>query len=250
MIGKVGRLLPAPLRGRLAAAYLALRGTNRLSLEPHNMTSFHARACPGPLVTEVFDKIRRMPGWFNIDDCAHFWLILSHQTATGTAGDVLEIGCYYGRSTSLLARCLQPSEKLVVCDAFQFDTEDGHRYEKPPSRQQLVENILRVNPGFSQDRLEIHECLSRELELKPDRSFRFAHVDGGHTKEVALADINLCAKHMLSAGVIVVDDHAHPDFPEVSEAIEEFLATDDTFRVLADLSRHGAIGRKLYLIRK
>ena len=74
----------------------------------------------GPLVTDVFSRLRDVRGWFNIDDCGHFFLVLSYQSAMGLEGDLLEIGSYHGRSTVLMAKCLRPGERIVICDPFSI----------------------------------------------------------------------------------------------------------------------------------
>ena len=48
--------------------------------------------------------------------------------------------------------------------------------------------------------------------------------------------------------MIAIDDYAHPDWPGVTEAVDRFLGTHAaTHRVMADLNRHVAKGRKLYI---
>ncbi len=83
-----------------------------------NTTTFARDSRPGPTAS-LFASIARVPGWFTYDDCAHFCLVLNTQFAAGARGDILEIGSYHGRSTIVLADCLQPGETLVVCDPFQ-----------------------------------------------------------------------------------------------------------------------------------
>ncbi len=211
-------------------------------------TAFAPQAAPGPLVTDVFDHIKTMPGWFNIDDCAHFYLLLSLQSHYGVRGDVLEIGSYHGRSTALLAYCLQPGERLVVCDAFERETSDP--YADKPSPQELRANIRRVVPAFDFTILDIHACLSSELRFGDDVRFRFIHVDGGHDRDVVCSDLQLCRKHILPRGIVAVDDYHNTSWPAVTQAVDDFLASCDDFAVLADLNRHGAIGRKLYLVKR
>ena len=222
-----------------------LRGGRPLIPPARNCTSFAEGAVPATLITDVFDKIRQMPGWFNVDDCAHFSLILRMQTAMGMTGDVLEIGSFHGRSTCLLAYCLRPTEILHVCDAFERPS-DG-KYAVHATQARLWENLTTVNPELSRSAVVIHDCYSTDLKLDESQRFRFVHVDGGHTKDVALNDLRLCAKHMLPHGIMAVDDYAHHSFPEVTEAVDAFLVERSDYQVLADLNRHGAMGRKIYL---
>ncbi|MDZ7291982.1 MAG: class I SAM-dependent methyltransferase [candidate division KSB1 bacterium] len=243
MLSASGRLLPPAVQKVLRKILRRNKHVNAA----RNTTSFHRDAEPGPLVTGVFNYIKTIPGWFNIDDCAHFYLILSMQSALGLKGDLFEIGSYHGRSTAVMAYCLKDGEKIVVCDAFEGDTDD--HYANKPSPQKLIENVRLVNPGLTPSRVVIHQCLSSELSLERDAKFRFAHIDGGHSREATWGDLLLCQDHILPGGVIALDDYKHKDWPGVTPAVEDFLAQFKEFSILADLNRHGAIGRKLYLIK-
>ena len=201
----------------------------------------------GPLVKDVFSRLKDIPGFFNFDDCGHFFLVLSYQSAMEIKGDLLEIGSYHGRSTALMAKCLKPGERIVVCDAFELDVDDN--YDNKPSPENLISNIQRVNREIERDRIVIHKCLSNDLHLDADEKFRFIHIDGGHSAEQSYFDLQLCSKHLLLNGIIAMDDYHCKYWPEVTQGIDRFLTDSDEFSVLADLNRHGAHGRKLYLIK-
>lgn len=247
VVRSLARALPEGLQRRVRRTWRAWLGRRRIDDEPWNTVSWSDDARDGPLARDVFARIRSIPGWFNVDDCAHFHLVLSMQTTMGVTGDLFEIGSYHGRSTAAMASRLAPGERLVVCDAFEADTSD--RYANPPSPEALLRNVCDVNPGLDPSHIEIHACLSTELEIPAERRFRFAHVDGGHSHELALGDLVLVAPHVLPHGVIAVDDHDHPGWPGVTTAVAAFQEAHPEFHVLADLNRHGARGRKLYLVR-
>jgi len=219
----------------------------QVRIYPWNKHSFNRKAEPGLLISELFEKIKHIPGWFNVDDCVHFYLILEMQSHLGVTGDLLEIGSYFGRSAAMLGYCIKSEEKLVVCDAFQggLDYTTGEH----PSPEVLIRNVQKVAPNVDRNRIVIHATRSEHLELKKSRKLRFAHVDGGHSKAECLHDLESCAPHMISHGVIAVDDYAHYRFPGVVEAVETFRRHHPEYYVLADLNRHGAAGRKIYLQR-
>jgi predicted O-methyltransferase YrrM len=202
----------------------------------------------GPLITDVFSRIKDLPGWFNVDDCGHFFLVLSYQSAMGVKGDLLEIGSYHGRSTALMAKCLQPGERIVVCDAFESYTDDY--YANKPSPADLISNIKRLNQELEKDRIVIQKCWSNDLHLNNGETFRFIHIDGGHSAEQAYFDLNLCCEHLTLHGIIVMDDYYNKLWPGVTQGTDKFLNDSGTLSVLADLNRHGAHGRKLYLIQE
>ncbi len=198
-------------------------------------------------VSRLFQAVDPVPGWFNLDDASHFWLVLRMQSALGVTGDLLEIGSYHGRSTAFMAACLEAGERLVVCDAFEADTED--EYRDKPSAMTLRANVARVRPDVD-DRVVVHECLSSDLTLGTDESFRFVHVDGGHTADAVHGDLELVAPSLLPGGVIAVDDYHHPLWSEVHVGVDRWLHANPAWTKLADLNRHGAQGRKLYLRRR
>lgn len=196
----------------------------------------------------TIEKMEKITGFFNEDDAMHFYLILQMQKELGFRGNIFEIGSYFGRSTSLLAHCLNTGEQLVVCDAFASEIQD--HYAETPTESDLTNNILKVTPAFDVAQLEIHSCLSTELILPDHAVFRFAHVDGGHDAETAYADLCFTASRMLKRGIIAIDDYKHPDWPGVTEGTDRFLETNhETFHIFSDMNRHIAKGRKLYLMK-
>jgi SAM-dependent methyltransferase len=209
-----------------------------------NALGLHPLALPSPLAAE-FSRIQQIKGWFTFDDYVHFTMSLRLQSQLGLAGDILEIGCYHGRSTCVLARHLREGERLVVCDIFEGDS--GEQYSDPPTVESVRRSVLSFVPALDPGRLDFRACRSDQLELTEDDKFRFVHVDGAHEASVALHDIRLAARHLTDRGIVVVDDYQHCNFPGVSLAVEEFLKTSPDFRVLFDLNRREEEGRKVYL---
>lgn len=239
LLRRLARRLPAPL-------YRLLRHVaNRLAPRPAG--SFVPRVKPGPLIREVAPRLAQIPGWFNLDDLAHFTLVLKTQSAAGMRGDLLEIGCFHGRSAAVLAINLQEGEHLVLADAFDLPLDQP--YGDTPTVEGVRRNLERAVPGLQPGQVTIERCYSRDLRLPTTLRVRFAHVDGAHDAAAVQHDLALCASALLPGGIIAVDDHAHPDHPGVSEGVAAFLAARDDFSVLADLNRGGALGRKLYLVR-
>ncbi len=217
------------------------------AMELRNSTSFDFVGQAGPLIEDVCEHIKTIPGWFSVDDCSHFYTILSLQSAYGMKGDLFEIGSYHGRSTALMGKCLKEGERIVVCDV--FDSDDGERYPNQPSPEQVMTNILRVTPDLDPSRIVIHRCPSDALQLGEDERFRFIHIDGGHSYEQVYADLRLASGHLLTKGIMAMDDYGHPRLPGVNQAVDQFLSENPQFLIVADLNRHGAMGRKLYAMK-
>jgi acetyltransferase-like isoleucine patch superfamily enzyme len=197
---------------------------------------------------KMYERVEAVKGFFNADDALHFALVLGMQRACGIRGDILEIGTYFGRSTGFLANFVTNEERLVVCDAFQAETTD--RYPDKPSIPALLQSISRAAPTFDLNSLVIHTCLSRDLRLTPLEKFRCVHVNGGHGHDEALANLNLIIDHVIPGGIIIVDDYLHANWPGVTSAVEHFLQSRSDVSSVASCNRAGAVGQKLYLMKK
>ena len=203
---------------------------------------FGVNARPGPLAA-LFDEIKELPGYFTYDDVVAFTLILQTQRTSGIGGDLLEIGSYHGRSSVVIGRCVQPSERFIICDTFDQPAEET--YPNPPSPGGLRKTLARLAPELLD--VDIRRCRSDELDLG-HATLRFAHIDGGHSYDVALHDLRLTASHLAPNGIIAVDDYQHPDWHDVTTAVDAFVA-ESGFHVIADVNRWAESGRKIYLSR-
>jgi len=202
---------------------------------------------PGPDTHELFARALTLPGAFNLDDCGHVQLILTLQRLYGLTGDLFEIGTHGGRSAAIMAACLGPGESLVCCDPFDLPDAHGNASRRTP--ETVLANIRTAVPELPADAVHVHRCYSQDLELPAGARFRFAHVDGDHSEARTHADLALCRAHLLPGGILALDDHGHPAYPGVAAAARRFLADHPDMTVLAELNRHGAAGRKLYMHR-
>lgn len=177
---------------------------------------------------DTYRKARydRTSGWFWPEDFDLFDRILAHQLADDITGDLLEIGCYHGKSAILMGCGLRDDENLVICDLFGGDAEE------------TAEATDHFEAGFGVDTFKnnytqthhrepvIHAGSSLNLQLG-DQKFRFTHVDGGHSEEVAFADIYTSLTASLPNAVIAIDDYRTHHTPGVGAAIWAASATGD-----------------------
>jgi hypothetical protein len=228
----VGQVLPS----RVLRAYRASCGR----WDRNDPPLFGINARPGPLAS-LYNEIKELPGYFTYDDVVAFTLLLRTQSISGITGDLLEIGSYHGRSTAVIGRYVQPSERFIICDTFEQPAEES--YPDPPSPEGLRRTLARLAPNLR--RLDIRATRSDELDLD-GVVLRFAHIDGGHSHGVALHDLRLTASHLAPGGIIAVDDYQHPDWKDVTTAVDAFV-TESGFHVVADVNRWAESGRKIYL---
>ncbi len=200
---------------------------------------------PGDAI-QLYLRVEKIPGFFNYDDAQHFQLVLRMQTLMGVTGDLLEIGSWQGRSASFMSFYIQPGEKLIVSDVFSTPANDV--YPEYPSVEDVKANIIKTNPNIAVSQLMFLEGNSASMQMPPDVNIRFAHVDGGHSFQECYQDLINIAPRMIPNGVVVIDDYDHPDWPEVKPATDTWLKEHLQFRILCELNRNVAKGKKLYLI--
>ena len=222
---------------------LARRVAHRLGLEraPASVTP-----SPGPIITETLPTLLSIPGWFNYDDVVHFSLILAGQDVASLKGNMLEIGCYHGRASALMARFLRPEEELLAVDLFERAREAG--YSDCPDMERVRRTILSAAPNVTAQQITLLNCSSHDMQLNAEKQFRFAHIDGGHDMLTVTNDLNFVATRMVPGGVVAVDDYAHPMWPDIKPATDRFLAANSNAEIFADLNRSTSLGRKLYIV--
>ena len=170
---------------------------------------------------------RTVPGWFSATDFRLFDFMLGRQLSEATKGDILEIGCYQGRSTILLGYALRDEDQLVVCDLFGADPDNfGAPQEGMAAYDGLTADRFYHHYGrFHEDRPQVEICPSTQLRDRiTSRSFRFLHIDGSHAYDSVCADIALAVAHATAGAVVVLDDYRSPHTPGVSAATWEAVA--------------------------
>lgn len=177
-------------------------------------------------VRSLLDKSRRISGWFLDDAALLFGFIDELQRRAGIEGDIFEIGAHHGLSTVFLCEMARPSETVGVCDLFG-DQSLNVSGSGSGDRAIFEANVAAV---VGLNRLRVFATSSSELSPEAiGGSIRFFHVDGGHLRDEALADLRLGAAALHPHGALVLDDPFHPEWPGVSEAIFDFLKPSSEF---------------------
>lgn len=148
-----------------------------------------------PTFDQVWDHLP-YKGWLARDEAELLWA----EVNAAPTGRVLEVGCYHGRSTCLLAAS---GRELICVDPFSgFDTDDP---SGAVAREAWHRSV--VERGYA-DRVSLYE-MSVE-EFAPWKAFReppwqvaFAYLDGDHTYEGTKAQV----RKALEMGALVVAMH-------------------------------------------
>lgn len=182
-------------------------------------------------------------GWFQMKDRLLFDAVDGAQRNAGISGDILEIGCYQGTSAILLGYMKQESERLIICDLFDGETEseedmlERYRYYTPNFGRQMFEaNYLRFHSQLPEI---IPQPSSTLHHAGLGRTFRFIHIDGSHNYHLVRQDLLLAKELLVPGGVVSFDDLLSPHTPGVTAAVWEGVANDGLIPMMQTIKFYG-----------
>lgn len=152
----------------------------------------------------------------------YYWLAYA-----GVPGDIIELGCWQGRSTAFLAQACKDSGNGIVhvVDTFRGNPGNEAVYQVSDDLQASFESNMtrlglsdhtRVYPGPSQDRA------AEVTAQAPDA--RMLVIDAEHTYDAVRAELELYAGALAIGGILAFDDYSK-DFPGVAQAVNEHIET-------------------------
>jgi hypothetical protein len=169
-------------------------------------------------------ELDTIKGWFYASDRRMFAWLLARQDELGETGNLIELGCYLGKSAVLIGGHVRPDETFTVLDLFESDAPD----EENAGEMQRSYSTL-TQAAFESNYLRFHPELptvvkapsSAIVEHVPDASCRFIHVDASHLYEHVAIDIDSARKLLKPDGVVVFDDYRGEHTPGVACAVWE-----------------------------
>jgi predicted O-methyltransferase YrrM len=187
-------------------------------------------------MTTTFQKYvqasKSVEGWF-LDEAAATWdCLLDFQRTSRLAGNLLEIGVWNGKSALLSVLHARADEIQLLVDP-----------------RDLTEAMANLRGVRADARIDIFQKPSRALFKHPEyrnmlSSFRWIHIDGKHSAQDVSIDLRLADELLNDNGVVVLDDFFHQGYPQVTQAVFQYLFTNPNSFVLV-LCGH----RKGYLCR-
>ena len=142
------------------------------------------------------------------------------QDAMQVRGDIGEIGVHHGKFFVGLGHLQKVNEKLWACDVFenQKKNTDGSGF----GNRDAFQKACRKN-GIKDEDVHIHAGSSLELTSLKPFSFRLFSIDGGHSRILTVNDLTLAANHLVSGGVLILDDVLNFAWPGVIDGFFTWL---------------------------
>ena len=171
--------------------------------------------------------------------------LMRRQSDMGISGSIAEIGTFEGRFFIALAHALQPDEKALAIDLFNWPNDGLLAL----FRQHLV------RCGIDEARVVIHKGASDVLspadiraKLGGGSGLRLFHIDGEHSRQAITRDLDLAYAVMHPDGLIILDDMLHPGYPLLVIAVHEWLQRHPDMRVLAIIDREDIVAAAKFVL--
>lgn len=187
-----------------------------------------------PLSKYLFFRAHQsVDGWLLDGAAWATYLISEWQTAQRLHGDVAEIGVHHGRYFILLSLLSADEEKAVAIDIFENQELNVDRSGAGDLRQ-FLENFDKFDGRRS--KLIVHKSDSLQLKNRDllhaerppmaslRRTFRLFSVDGSHTADHTINDIEVAFSVLRPGGMVIVDDFYNPHWPGVQEGVHALLS--------------------------
>jgi cephalosporin hydroxylase len=157
---------------------------------------------------EAYDKIKDLPGWMGIDDCRALY-----DTVKDVTGEIVEIGCYGGRSTFMMA--MGSPAHIITIDPFADDNP-------PVNYDEIYQGFIKSMQELGlENRITLIKKRSQEARI--NKKIDLLMVDGDHHKKAVLADIGRYVPKIKKGHYALFHDYNSFVFNEygVRSALEE-----------------------------
>jgi predicted O-methyltransferase YrrM len=161
-------------------------------------------------------------GWFYAKDQAVLDWLLDRQERLEPPGDLLELGCYLGKSAILIGGHVRPGETFTVCDLFGAEPGDtANHSENNWSYATLTRQAFEGNYLTFHDELPtiIQATTDQITRHVPAGSCRFVHIDASHLWLHVRGDIQAARQLLRPDGLVVCDDYRSEHTPGVAAAV-------------------------------
>lgn len=166
--------------------------------------------------------------WISNKDIVPHW-VTHLSTFKGKKVQMLEIGCFEGRSTLWFLENIltNPLSRIVVVDNFKGDGQQlDMGVTLPDLRKRFEENVQKYK-----SKIYICEGDSKEVVRHLRTLYDVIYIDGAHHQVDTLLDMVLSFDLLRSSGVMIVDDYAMQYQDQNNVNYEPKIAIDAFVRV-------------------
>jgi SAM-dependent methyltransferase len=180
---------------------------------------------PG-LVKDLCEHLSKTKGYL-----VNYQIPLASVIGASTNGDLVEIGCWYGRTTQ--AFCIVPNNELRIhcVDTFLGSVEHQGELQGYKFKEDFINN--------TKDLSQVHSIIEKESaaasEDFEDETFDVVWIDAGHDYENVKTDITKWLPKLKTGGLMIGHDYPEPNdpdggFEELTKAVNQYVRDSPKFR--------------------
>ncbi len=159
-------------------------------------------------IREILCAVRNVEGWLS-DREIHF-LALAAACPT-TSGRILEIGCYHGKSTIVLAKASELSDHAGLVSVDPISPDHLSRNLQQAGVQRLV---------------EFHQARSQHFLRRWKSPIRLLWHDGANQYDLVKEDLQQIVPHLADGAVVAFHDVLNTSGERIRVYLEEVLASE------------------------
>ncbi|MFW2380983.1 MAG: class I SAM-dependent methyltransferase [Acidimicrobiales bacterium] len=179
--------------------------------------------------------IGEVGGWLAHDVVFPLGELADAQKGLGVTGGAAEIGVHHGQLFILLALYLSEHERAVAIDLFE---QQGQNIDGSGEGDREILEANMTTAGVDRDRVEL--ITANSLDVAADaivaslgEPARLFSVDGGHTPELTLNDLQLAHETVAKGGIVILDDAFSPMWPGVIQGLLDYLERPECLKPFA-----------------
>ncbi len=181
------------------------------------------------LESYVHRNYKKVNGWLGKDTIQQLIRVNDIQNKLGISGHVGEIGVHHGKLFILLYLLAREEELALALDIFE---QQALNVDKSGCGNLTTLKMNLDTYAGGQSKLKVINADSTtigatELTSAVGGEFRFLSIDGGHMANIVRYDLNTASSAICDGGVIILDDYFNPEFPGVSEGVNQFFQMDN-----------------------
>lgn len=170
-------------------------------------------------------KVWNLPASGFPDRATTYWDIVANAGLASHPLDILEIGVYRaGLLSGLLKRTDIQVKSYTGIDPYLGDERDsytGAYWKNAGESNSIYVDAKRI---FDKAGYDLLRCCSHEFYSENStRTWDLIIIDGDHRKPAALWDLHHWFKRLKPRSIIIGDDYANSDTPEVTHAVNGFI---------------------------
>jgi hypothetical protein len=168
------------------------------------------------MFSDRYDKIQAIDGWLKDQMLVMLDSVLTYQRENGIGGNMIEIGVWKGRLASLLALHRGNGEQVLLVDPTNKPADVVASLQSVGASTEAVHSI----PVYSQ------KLLGLPFWPKIIDTVRCIHIDGEHSRQAVMRDLAIAEQAVHDHGLVVLDDFMTVVYPQVTQAVFEYLLTN------------------------